>query len=299
MRGLQTLWEGFRVAWDTVSANRVRSGLTVLGVAVGVSVVMAIAALISGIRSSIVEGFEAAGPRNFSVVRIDFTAVTLGDDGPPPWAGRPEITPEEAQAIASLPAVSEALYNLSFGLILETEGRRVEGVTGVGYSAGWPRYSLGDFTAGRDFTPAEVRQSRAVVVLSANLAEEAFGQRDPVGRRVGLETPYRAGQQEFTVIGVFRPQQSVFGGALRNWAVVPYSSALKRLKAPDFQAGVAVVPEDSVSMGEAEDQVVGLLRGLRGLGPREENDFSLLESAQILELFDRLTGIFFLVMLAL
>lgn len=299
MGGLRSLWEGLRVAWDSLAANKLRSGLTILGVAVGVSVVMAMAALISGIRSSVMAGFEAAGPHNFIVTRIDFSAVSLEFDGPPPWAGRPEITPEEAEAIARLPGVAEALYNFGFGVTVEFEGRRVEGIQAQGYSSGWPRYSVGDFVTGRDFTPAEVRQGRAVVVLSAGLAGEIFGQRDPMGRRIGVESPFRSIREEFTVIGVFEPEDNIFSEAAGHWAVFPYTAALKRLKAPDFQSQIMVVPHDSVRMAEAQDQVTGHLRAVRGLGPRQENDFSLLESAQILELFNRLTGVFFLVMLAL
>jgi putative ABC transport system permease protein len=298
MRALQTFWEGFRVAWDTLIANPLRSGLTVMGVAIGVAVVMIIAAFVSGIRSSVMEGLESAGPRNFIVTKFDVTAPTLSE-GPPSWMAWPDITPLEAREVARLPGVDEALYNFAFGVTMEFEGRRVEGITSQGYSSGWPRYSPGDFVAGRDFTPAEVSQARAVMVLSDELASELFGQRDPVGRRVGVESPFRSIREDFTVIGVFEPEANIFAEATPHWAVFPYSAALKRLDAPDSQAQILVVPDDSANVARVKDRVVGLMRGRRGLGPREESNFALLESAQLLALFDRLTGVFFLVMLAL
>jgi len=110
--GVTAIVEGLAIAWDAVRANKVRSSLTVLGVAVGVSVVVAIAALITGLRTSIMEAFESAGPNNFIVSRIDFTAIQISDGGDnrPPWWNRPELEPEEARRIASLPTVREALY---------------------------------------------------------------------------------------------------------------------------------------------------------------------------------------------
>ena len=60
-----------------------------------------------------------------------------------------------------------------------------------------------------------------------------------------------------------------------------------------------IVPKDSVSMERAQDEVIATIRGMRGLGPRDENNFAVLGSAQILDLFNQLTAVFFLVMFAL
>src|SRR5690606_16620769 len=135
-----TVVEGLGIAWDAMRANRVRSLLTVLGVAVGVSVVMAIAALITGLRSSVMEAFESAGAENFSVTRFDFTAVRIVTSGDtrPPWWNKPLIEPEEARRIAELPTVDEALYNFAFSIDIAFEGRTVSGIQAQGFSSGWP-----------------------------------------------------------------------------------------------------------------------------------------------------------------
>lgn len=299
--GLRAVQEGVRIALASLDANRVRSGLTILGVAVGVSVVVTLAALITGIRSSVLSAFEAAGPENFIVTRFDFTAVRLSSGGNdrPPWWDKPELTAMEARRIAELPGIGEALFNLSFVVDVSFEGRRFENVQARGTGSGWPAYTTGEFSAGRNFTPAELRQSRAVMVVSAALGEDLFGQRDPIGRRVRVGVPFRSGQEEFRVIGVFVPEENVFTSAVQQWVVFPSNSALKSLSVPTREAQIFVVPEDTVPMVEAQDRVIGLLRSARGLGPREENNFGLLASGQIVEVFDRLTGIFYLVMLAL
>ncbi len=299
--GLQDLGEGLRIAWEAIRANWFRSSLTVLGVSVGVAVVVAMAALITGIRSSVMDAVQSAGPNNFIVARFDFTAVRVsnGDNQRPPWWNKPQIKPVEADRIRALPGIKEALYDFNFQSDFDYQGHRVKGVNSSGESSGWAAYTQGDFVAGRDFTPGEVRENRAIVVISDDLAKELFGQRDPLGRRIQVSNSMNGTASSFTVIGVFAPTPSVFSSAIKYLAIFPYTAARRRLRAADWQAQIYVVPRDSVTIDDAQDQVITALRIMRGLGPRQENNFSLMASAQILELFDRLTGVFFLVMLAL
>ena len=279
MSRFHTLEEGVGIAFDSIRTNKIRSGLTILGVSIGVGVIVVIAALVSGIRSSVMDGFESAGPDNFGVMRFDFSGVRISiESGRPPWWNRPRVEPEEAVRLARLPLVKEALYNYSFETAMSVDAR---------------------FVAGRDFTPQEVRQSRPLVVISAPLAKEFFGERDPVGRRIRVTAGSRAVREAFTVVGVFENEENVFSAVIKHWAIFPYSAAMKRLKASNWQASVWIVPQDSVSQLAAMDQVIGAMRSMRGLRPREESDFSILRSAQILDIFNRLTGVFFLVMLAL
>ena len=297
---LAALTEGTAIAWDAVRVNKVRSLLTVLGVAVGVSVVMAIAALITGLRSTVMEAFEAAGPNNFIVTRIDFTAVRIDDGtGRPPWWNRPEIRPEEMRRIARLETVDEALYVFDFQVDMVFEDQRVEGVAGRGIDAGWPAYTPGDFVAGRNYTPSELEQNRPVVVLSSALAEELFGQRDPVGKSVRVGNAFRGTFEPFTVIGVLQPEENIFSTAFQNIAIFPWTSAIKRLRQNTFQAQIMIVPSDTVSVERAQDEVVAAMRGSRGLRPTDEDNFAIMASAQILDMFNQLTGIFFLVILLL
>ena len=301
LRGISALTEGFLIAWEAIRANFLRSVLTVLGVAVGVSVVVAIGALMTGLRSSVLEAFEAAGPNNFIVTRFDFTAIRIDNDGQrPPWWGKPVIEPEEARRIEALPSVSDALYDLSnFQVDMAFENEEMEGVFANGSSAGWSAYQAGDFAVGRDFTPAEVQQNRAVVILSTGLAEQLFGRRDPIGRRVRVTNSFRGTQEPFTVIGIYEPAQNIFSTAFQNWAIFPWTASIRRLRQSQFQAQILVVPREGVSADRAKDDVVAAMRSMRGLGPREENDFAVTSSAQIADLFSQLTGVFFLVILLL
>jgi len=293
--------EGIRIALSALRANKVRASLTILGVAIGVAVVVTMAALITGIRSSVLEAFESAGPENLVVTRFDMTNVRIVSDGSgrPPWWNKPRITPLEAERIGRLPSVKEAVVDFDVNLSISFEGRRVTGVQASGNSAGWTGYTLGDFSAGRNFIRTEVEQAKGVLVISGPLAEELFGSLDPIGKRVRVSSGRRGVNELFTVVGVFDVGENIFADVVRHFAVVPYTSALKRLKANDMFFQVLVVPEEGMSTAVVQDQIISLLRTLRGLGPKDENNFAILRSQQLVDLFNQLTGVFFIVMLAL
>lgn len=301
--------EGVRIALASLRVNLFRSGLTILGVAIGVSVVVIMAGLVTGIRTSVVESLEAAGPENFFVSRFDLSEVRIVNDGTgrPPWWGMPKITLAEVARIQGLPGVSRAVLSSNLAgeqiqsgatLVLEYQGRRVENVTGQGNDAGWPEYTAGEFLEGRDFVPAEVSRGVQVMVLSDRLADELFGDAAAVGRRVRA-TMEGQGSGLFTVVGVFSPGENIFGDAANEFVVFPYTTAFRRLKGRDDFIQVVVVPEVGYPREVVQDQVITALRSMRGLGPGEENNFALLQADQIIDLFDQFTGVFFVVMIAL
>ncbi|MFC1574604.1 ABC transporter permease, partial [Gemmatimonadota bacterium] len=293
--------EGIRIALAAIRANMIRAGLTILGVAIGVAVVVTMAALITGIRSSVLEAFESSGPENLIVTRFDMTQVRIVSDGSgrPPWWNKPEITPLEATRIGRLPGVREAIVDFDLNLTISYQGRRVNGVQASGNSAGWPAYTIGDFTDGRNFIPAEVAQSRSVIVVSSALAEELFGALDPIGKRVRVTTGRRGVNELFTVVGVFDIGENIFSDLAQHFAILPYSAGIKGLRGNTMFLSVLVVPVEEIPQADVEDQVISLLRTMRGLGPKEENNFALIRSDQLVDLFNQLTGVFFIVMLAL
>lgn len=301
MKILHALQEGVSIGLISLKANKLRSSLTILGVSIGVGVIVIIAALVTGIRSSIVEAFEDAGPNNFIVMRFDFTSVQIGGGNQrPAWWNNPRIQPEEAERLTRLSSIDEALYNFDFVTNMAVDAQLISSVPTTGADAGWNRYNQGEFTSGRNFTPEEVRQSKPLVVISTLLGEELFGSRDPVGRRIRLTTPASRGVTEaFTVVGVYKSADNVFAEAVTRFAILPHSSAMKRLKAPNSQASILVVPHDSILQANAMDQVTGEMRLIRRLRPNQNDDFNVISSAELLETLDTFISVFLLVMLAL
>ena len=295
--------DGSRVALGALRGNWARTLLAILGVGVGAGVVVTVAAMITGIRTEVMNLFEASDPDSFTVMPFDFSGARIAFDGSgrPPWWDRPEISDREIRRMQSLPGVAELIAFFEFGAAIRFESTWVTNLSWRGVSSTWATSQPGDFVSGRNFTPTEVNQARAVVVISNEVAKAVFGEIDPVGKRVRVNAGRRAANELFTVIGVYEPLDNVFGEVSENFAVVPFTAADKRLKARDrwtFMM-VDIVPRDGFTSQEAEDQVISALRSMRGLGPGEENNFAIIRAEQIVEIFNNLTGMFFIVIVGL
>ena len=299
----RVLREGMRVASNALRANWMRTVLAVLGVGIGVGVVVTMAAVITGIRSEVMTAFEASGPRNFTVMPFDFSdaRAAFSGSGRPPWWNRPEVTDAEVRRVQSLPSVAEAVAGFEFRAAMRYRSEWVWSVAFRGYSSGWASFMGGDIVAGRDFTSAEVSQARSVMVVSSKLAENIFGELDPVGKRVRVNAGRRASNELFTIVGVFEPLPNMLGQATENFAHIPFTAADKRLKARTRRnfLTIQIMPRDTAGPGEAENQVVSALRSMRALGPREDNNFAIIRNEDIVDLFNQLTGMFFVVMVGL
>jgi putative ABC transport system permease protein len=291
----QATREGIGIAWDALRSNKVRASLTILGIVIGVATVMAMAAMITGVRSSITSELEAIGPKNFVVERFDQTQIQFINDGTrrPPWEGKPAITMAEADLIRSLPSIRSVTVSNSANADLRFGAQTVSGVMVLGRSADWTNYGSGEFVAGRNFLPTDEHRATSVAVLAEALALSVFGPMDPVGKQI------RLGNEQFEVVGVYKQKANIFSEAMQSWLVVPHTAAFKRLSANPDWTSLLVVPTASATQDQAMDDVMATLRTSRGLRPGEDNNFALIRQEAFMDLFNRLTGVFFLVMLVL
>src|SRR5881409_4464403 len=129
---LHSVTEGWAIALDQLGANKLRSGLTILGVVIGVSTVMAMASIVQGIRQQIVNTLEVVGPTTFRILRF-FSQTPLNPEALPREVRiRPVLKPEEATALARLPEIHyAAIWSVVFER-LEYQGVRTQEVTVYG-----------------------------------------------------------------------------------------------------------------------------------------------------------------------
>jgi putative ABC transport system permease protein len=289
---IEHIQEGARLAVDQLRANLFRSMLTIIGIVVGVATVMWMSAMVAGIRTSIIDSIQQSGPTNFFVARWNFNDVQFVSHGPP-WGSNPRITVDEAKRLNALPAVRSAIVGIDVNAEMVYATQRLPNVPIAARGAGWSNYISGDFVAGHDMLPADELSSSPVVIITAALAETLFGQLDPIGRTV------RIGGNPFQVIGVFEASGNIFAQIQREFAIIPYTAALKYLRANTDLLGVFVATAPTATQDEAMDQVIATMRGMRGLRPGEPNNFSVIRSEEMVETFNRVTGVFFVVMIAL
>ena len=287
--------EGVGIAVDALRSNKARAALTILGIVIGVATVMAMAALIGGVKSSITGELEAMGPTNFMVMRFDQTQIRLVNDGSqrPPWEGKPPITLREAEMIQELPTIRSAAASVGLNADVRTGSKSATNVSIMGRGYQWPEYAQGVFLSGHNFLPSDQDHSATTTVISSGLAEVLFPGVDATGKTMRIKG------ELFTVAGVYRVNPNIFQNEAAVYAIVPPTTAIKRLDANKDWIDLLVVPQSWATQQEAMDEVLVALRVSRGLRPADENNFALVRQEAFLDLFNRITGAFFLIMLVL
>ena len=292
---LSRMVEGAGIALDSLRSNKVRAALTILGVAIGVTVVIAMASAITGINRSITSILESAGPKTFYVVRYFSGGLEISDgsDELSPWRRMPEISVEEAEMIRQLPAVRDVNLSESTEGPVGYGGVNLTEVKIAGLSWTWPQVNGGDILSGRNFTAIEYAASAYVAVINDKLAETLFPGLDPIGKKI------RIYGLPFEVVGVHAEAASLFSDADDPRLAIPHTTFEKVAEYWPGWMEIAVVPKESATITEAQDQVTAALRSRRGLRPADENNFAIVTSDRVLEAFNKITAGFFIVMIAL
>ena len=292
---LSRMFEGSTIALDSLKANKVRAALTILGVAIGVTVVIAMASAISGINQSITNILQSAGPKTFFVHRY-FSGgleVSDGSDELSPWRRMPWLTVEEAELIRTLPAVRDVNIGEYTNGPVSFEGVELKSVAIAGMSPSWNQVNGGDILAGRNFTPMEYAAGARVVIINDKLAESLFPRRDAVGKRIKIFG------QPFEVIGLHAEAASLFSNADEPRLAIPHTTFTK---VTDYEKGwmeIAVLPTETATIQETQDQVAAALRTKRGLRPGDPDNFAIVTQDRVLDTFNKITAAFFVVMIAL
>ena len=287
--------EGVGIALESLRSNKVRAALTILGVAIGVTVVIAMASAITGINRSITGILEAAGPKTFFVFRY-FSGgleVSDGSDETSPWRHMPELTMAEAELIRRLPAVREINVEESSEGPVSYQDVNLSGVHVSGVSPAWTQVNGGDILAGRNFSQMEYAAGARVAVINDKLAESLFPGLDPIGKKIKIYG------QPFEVVGLHAEAASLFSNASDPRLAIPHTTFEK---VADYWHGwmqIAVVPTETTTVSEAQDEVTAALRTARGLHPGQDNNFALVTQDRVLEAFNSITAGFFVAMITL
>jgi putative ABC transport system permease protein len=292
---LSRMLEGSAIALDSIRANKVRAALTILGVAIGVTVVIAMASAITGINQSITGILEAAGPKTFFVYRY-FSGgldVSDGSDELSPWRRMPWITVEEAELIRELPAVRDVNIGEYSNGPVSFEGVELKSIAIAGMSPSWNLVNGGELLAGRNFTPMEYAAGARVVIINDKLAESLFPRRDAVGKRIKIFG------QPFEVIGLHVEAASLFSNADEPRLAIPHTTFTKVAEYWKGWLEIAVLPAEATTVQEAQDQVTTALRTKRGLRPGQPDNFAIVTQDRVLDTFNKITAAFFVVMIAL
>ena len=291
---LHHVLEGVVIALDAIRANKVRAGLTILGIAVGVFVVTAMSAAVHGINAGVSKSLAAAGPTTFYITRWPPEINSCnGSADSCPWRRNPPLTLDQARAVAALPTIQGVTAHMGSGASIKYADRELPGVTLDAYTADWYEVTGGDIITGRNFTEGEDDAAAPVVLVNDKIVERLELGEEPVGKTV------RVSGQAFTVIGVFKPIGNAFDSGDKGKLVMPIQTAQRRLNVGLRWLDLTVKPRSGVTRDAAMDETIATLRAIRHLRPAATNDFFTSTPEKIMALYNRIVGAFFLTMMVL
>jgi len=266
---MTTFLASLRIALRALMVNKMRSALTMLGIIIGVSAVIAMIAVGSGAKARIAEQIASMGSNLLIVLSGSSTSGGMR------WGSGtvPTLTVDDAKAIVSeVPAVKYVAPNLS-GVAQVVYGNQnwstnVNGTTPeVLDIREWPVVS------GRPFTQQDVEGATKVALLGKTVVENLFGGIDPIGQIIRIK------KVPFTVVGVLGSKgQTTFGQDQDDTIFVPLTTAQKRLfgmQFPGMVRVIAVQAKEPELMREAEDQINALLRQRHRIQSGQDNDFTV------------------------
>jgi len=284
LRWSASFWEATRIALDSLRKNKLRSFLTLLGIILATTTLIAVMALIHGMDVYIAEKVSNMGSDGFRVVRMAWFG---------PWDPKkffemqkrnPQIRPDEFDFIKERATlVKDAGMMASRQARIIYKGASVEGVDLEGITDNIPSINNVQVDTGRGITYEEVRRHAPVAFIGNDIRTRFFEGSDPIGKVIEVEgRPYE-------VVGAAKTLGSVFGQSQDNFVMIPIESYFKTYGSRN---GIRIIAKasDQSHLAEAQDEVRVLLRSYRHLGPGADDNFSIFASETIVSLWERLTA---------
>jgi putative ABC transport system permease protein len=294
-----SLKENLTMAMSAVWVNRFRSGLTILGIVIGIMTVVTVASLLSGLRSQVVLFFDELGPDNIFLFKT--SGDPSGQFAPPKERKRRPIRKEYAETIKRLASnvedISLQLFiPASVGggvLTAKVPGFETDRISIVGVSPNSIKLSPKDLLAGRYMTEEDDNRAAHVAVIGPSLADALFPTGDAIGKT------FMVSGAEFTVIGVYAKAKGGFFGenGADSQVTLPLRTAEARY--PQIDRYMITAKSKPGLRKDAFDEVHDITRRLRHLKKDDPDDFSLSTPDQIVQQFDRVTGLIALVAISI
>ncbi|HXA63789.1 MAG TPA: ABC transporter permease [Bryobacteraceae bacterium] len=276
--------EAAAVAADSLRSSKLRSFLTLLGIILATTTLIAVMSIIHGMDLYIANSVSSMGSDGFRVVRIAF----LGNFDPKKYVElqkkNPQLSPSEFEYLKSKVTLTKELgmaAGRSVSVSLGTQTLSNVGLTGG--TSNWIMLGNTQIAAGRYFTEIEDSHHSTVAVLGADVKNNLFGDSDAVGKTIKIEG------RPFTVIGVAVAKGSVFGQSQDAFVDIPAGTYFQIYSARQGINYAAKAVDQSV-LEQSKDEMRMLLRAHRHLRPGQDDSFSILSSDALVGAWDRLTG---------
>jgi len=277
--------EIIKQAFAALYANKLRSALTMLGIAVGVFSVIGVMTVISGIRANIESGLNVLGANSFQFSK--YPAINFSDPRQR-FANRRDITFAQASRFKELmgedAAVSLSMARRGVRAFYHDRSTNPNLVLG-GADENYLTSRNYELARGRNLGPSDVELARPLCVIGDDIVKRLFPDEDPLGKLI------RISGQSFTVVGVAAPKGSAFGQSQDNFVIIPITRWLQIFGSAKRSIGINVQAPSQEVLQAVQDQAIGAMRLVRGLDPEDSNDFEVFSNESLIEAFNNIASI--------
>jgi len=280
-----TIKESFRMAIESIRQNKLRSVLTLLGISIGVFSVIGVMTAIRTLESSVNSQLDIFGTNTFMIQKSP--AIRIHTGGEDKIRKRKNIRfahYEELKQRAKLPLRVSVADGTGERNIRYKKNRLKKTTELVGVDE-WGLRSYKTYLAdGRNFMADDIRFSRNVTILGADIVDILFPFEDPLGKEIQIKG------LNYTVIGVTERKGQAFGQSQDYFVMIPITVYIQRFSHRWTSLGINIEAESSEMYEKTMDEVIGLMRVIRKVPPEEENDFAVISNEELMETFAGFTG---------
>jgi putative ABC transport system permease protein len=290
--------ESVKMALETVRANKLRSGLTILGIVIGVTTVITISSVINGLNNRVSDWVSSLGSNVFWVFHMPVIGVRPTTE----QLTRKKLNIDDVRALRTLPHVVAADGGYQHvksqfrvgDVSVKYGGKKIAGTILQGSTPDVANVTDLVFIQGRLFTDQEDERAEHVVVLGHDTWEELFGNESAIGKEVSIESGM------YTVIGVLDKRKQPFGGGKNPQDNVVYFplGAFHNLHPEDKDMWVAVKYDDPKNKSLVEEEIREMLRIRRKVKVEAPDNFEIFGPDSLSKLWNQLTGGLVLFMIA-
>jgi putative ABC transport system permease protein len=276
--------EATSVAADSLRSSKLRSFLTLFGIILATTTLIAVMSVIHGMDVYIAESVSSMGADGFRIVKIAF----LGNFDPKKFLElqkkNPELGPVEYEYLKSTSTlVSEFGMFASRGVKTSLGMQTLSGIQLNGGTPNWAALANTQIASGRYFSDVENNHHAMVALLGADVKNNLFGDSDPIGKTIKVDG------RAFTVIGVAVAKGSVFGNSQDGFVDIPIETYFQ-IYGSRIGVRYAARAVDQKVLEQAKDEIRMLLRARRHVAPKADDNFAIISSDALVGAWDRLTG---------